>query len=64
MVKIFKKSDEAFFKNEYNILQKVQHDNIEKYYENFEIDSKHLAIVTEYCPVMFLFLFDSLDGRF
>ena len=51
-MKILKKADEAYYKNEHSLLEKLNHENIEKYFEHFEADSsKYLYIITEFCKV-------------
>lgn len=51
-MKILKKADEAYYKNEHSLLEKLNHENIERYFEHFEADSsKYLYIITEFCKV-------------
>lgn len=51
----------GLFENEIKILKKLNHENIAKYYDHFEIKIKNiikelkLCIVTEYCEVIISF---------
>lgn len=52
------KLDKSFFNNERSILKSIgNHENIEKYYDDFEIkinSFNYLCLITEFCPVSYL----------